>query len=385
MEENAVFTIVEPSEMIPVWYSRSIEGLRKTAAKQKYTVQLVTLQELEQKKGVNAAVVISTNDAWTQDIIENLRSRQIRPVLIGTVPQKFGEDVSGTLYSSTSSIKEMMNYFCACGRRNVALVGINRYSSNESVKVKAFLEASQSLNMPSTRNDIYYRDTEGQQTSEEFLDSIRNYDGAIGSNDYVAAYVLQYARDIGISVPEDLFVAGMGDMLLCRYTHPSLTSATRSYPKTGEQVFSIWKQLIRDPQIISIVTTVQCKIKTRGSTGFSPVPAPLGFYKTEKKPLTPSVLEKGSSAVQALENCLSQCDVLDIKLIQGTLSNISSEKLAEQLFVAVGTVRYRLKKIYKAANTDSKAEFIELFNRYISGTELFEDFVQGEYSVGDSN
>ena len=57
------------------------------------------------------------------------------------------------------------------------------------------------------------------------------------------------------------------------------------------------------------------------------------------------------------------------------LTGVSAEAMAEKFFLSAGTVRYRLKKIYEAANVSTKSEFIELFNRYIQKPVFFEDYL----------
>ena len=77
---------------------------------------------------------------------------------------------------------------------------------------------------------------------------------------------------------------------------------------------------------------------------------------------------------RCLENCLANCDEMDIRIIRGLLKGSSVEKIAEELFISVGTARYRLKKLYSAANVAGKQEFMELFRRYIGNEKIFDDF-----------
>ena len=273
-DDKKVYILVEPSYITPVWFSNSIEGVRSAAGKQKRTVrQLEQLEELGTlSEKPKAVILISTNTQWTRQAIDYCRTNGIRPILIGGMPSKFGEDVSGTIYSSKSSIDEMLNYFKSCRRTRVALLGINEMGSNDMLKAETFLSAARSFGLPVSGDDIYYNSMDSRNPNERFFDNITLYNAVICSNDYIAAYVLAYAKDHGISVPEDLYVAGLGDSVICRYTTPSLTSATRSYFKTGEQAFNIWKQLNSDPYIFSVTVTVQCEIKPRESTGCSPLP-----------------------------------------------------------------------------------------------------------------
>lgn len=380
MRPSKVFLLLEPSVMIPSWFSQSIEGLKEAAAKQKKTLQMVDSPE-QIEDGAVSAILIGTNNEWTKDAVNKCRRRGIRPILIGSNPIKFGEDISGTVYSGKSSVEELLRYFVSCGRKRVALLGINTKGSNDLSKREAFLSLARQLHLPITADDIYYyKMADSENPGEAFFDAITRYDGVICSNDYVAAVVLSYAAGHGINVPEQLFVSGLGDNPLCRYTSPSLTSATRSYRKTGEQAFNIWKQITNDPDVFSVVVTVRCEIKPRASTANAPLPTGgMGMQPERKLPSMPEgTLVAAYEMARSLEYCLSQCDPIDIRIIHGMIGGISAEALAEQLFLSSGTVRYRLKKIYAAANVSTKAEFIELFNRYIRKDTFFRDYLAGE-------
>ena len=84
MDRSIVYLLVEPSIMTPIWHANSIEGLKRSAAKQKRTVcQIHSVEELDDRETPLALVLISTNNDWTSRAIENCRQRGIRPILIG--------------------------------------------------------------------------------------------------------------------------------------------------------------------------------------------------------------------------------------------------------------------------------------------------------------
>ncbi len=374
MSPKTIYLLIEPSFIIPVWYSKNIEGLKRRASRQKKIVVQVDSVDQITERDVRAVVVTGTTDEWIRTILASLRRQEIRPILIGTVPNKFGEDVSGTRYSSKESIEAMMRYFYYHKRCRMALIGINGSASNDMDKRDAFLSAAQTMGIPAGQNDVFYKEPAVYNMTERFMDHIRQYDGVICSNDYIATYVLDYAARNGVRVPEDLFVAGLGDILLCRYTRPTLTSTTRFYFETGERVYDIWEQLNSSSNITAIVTTVQCQINVRGSTGFAPLPDASFNFSKELHPIAPQESESliAAKAIRALENCLAQCDKLDLEILQGILNNISLETLADQLYISSGTIRYRLRKIYGAANVETKPEFVALFRQYIKGDDIFE-------------
>ena len=377
MEAKTVYLLVEPSIMTPIWHANSIEGLKRAAAKQKRSVcQISSVEELDGRDMPVALVLISTNNDWTNAAIDNCRRRNIRPILIGGMPGKFGEDVSGTMYSSKSSVQEMLKYYVSCGRRRVALMGVNENSTNDATKREAFLVAARQLGLSATAKDIYCSNKGALNTLESFFDNIDQYDGVICGNDYLAANVLAWCAEHNIDVPGQLYISGLGDTLLCRYSNPTITSATRSYIQTGEQAFNIWKQLNGDPSIFAIVVVVQCEIKPRGSTAYSPLPGLDAILTAEpdQTTLPDGFVQAGVNAARSLEHCLANCDEMDIHIIQGLLRGNSVEKIAEDLFISVGTARYRLKKLYSAANVAGKVEFLELYRRYIGNDKIFDDF-----------
>ena len=380
MESKTVYLLVEPSIMTPIWHANSIEGLKRAAAKQKRIVcQIRSVEELDGQELPVALVLISTNNDWTSAAVEDCRKRNIRPIIIGCMPGKFGEDVSGTMYSSKSSVQEMLRYFVSCGRKRLALVGVNENSTNDITKREAFLAAARQMGLAVTAKDIYCSNKGALNTLEAFFDNIDQYDGVLCGNDYMAANVLAWCNEHGIRVPEQLYVSGLGDTLLCRYSNPTLTSATRSYIQTGEQAFNIWKQLNGDPSIFAIVVVVQCEIKPRGSTAYSPLPAEDAVLSVAPVPasMPEGTVLGGMNAARSLEHCLANCDETDIRIIKGLLNGSSVERIAEELFISVGTARYRLKKLYSAANVAGKVEFIELFHRYIGNEKIFDDFTGG--------
>lgn len=375
-EEKSIYMLVEPNFITPFWFSQSIHGLEDLA--QKHKTNAITIEDVSAvPEGTVSIVVVGTNRTWISETLVKVRKARLKPILIGAIPSRYGEDVSGTMYGGRTSIEDMVRYFHAHGRNRIALVDINMNSSNDVTKYETFLAISKQLDMNISFRDVYFRENQSSNSTEVFLKRIGEYDGVIGGNDYVAAYVLSYAREHGIAVPNKLFVAGLGDIMLCRYTSPSLTSATRSYYEAGQQVFHIWRTLNQNPDVVSIVTTMQSIIKPRGSTGNLPMVYPNEAEEVKdygEYSASTHVVQKGTETIKAIQDCLSQCDYLDMKIISGVMKGESNESLAENLSMALGTINYRLKKLYKNAGVSTKGEFAELFKRHISVDKLTTGF-----------
>lgn len=56
----------------------------------------------------------------------------------------------------------------------------------------------------------------------------------ICATDTIAAGAVQYLREHGVKIPEEILVAGQGDSELARVTAPPLITVHYSYEKSGE-------------------------------------------------------------------------------------------------------------------------------------------------------
>ena len=374
MKSKVVYVFVEPTRPTPPWYALSIAALKKAAARRKLSIQTInSLDEAYTDAGTRAIVVIGSNDPWIHEVTASLHAHNIHPVLMGSAPGKFGEHVSGTQYSNKSSVEALMQYYYHCGRRRIALMGINSNSSNDIIKCETFIRTGHSLGIPAGHEDIFIRNAGSDNPAENFYQNIARYDGVICISDYIAIYLMQRSAALGVRVPEDLFVSGTNDILLCRYTRPTRTTTVRRYPEAGEQAFNIWDFLTSNPGSMPLVTTVPCEIIIRGSTAFMPPPQfPLtGEIKKDPPPDMSAPQEIASMRIRALDKCLTQCDALDMRILQGLFSNQTIEQMAESFFISEGTVSYRLKKLYIAAGVQSRSELESLFRHYIPGDEIF--------------
>lgn len=385
MSEQKIYVMMERSYITPIWHARSLEGLRRAAARQKRAVcQINSFEDLDPQQMPTAMVLVSTGAEWTTATIAQCRRQNIRPILIGSMPGKFGENVSGTMYGNSAAIEALVNYFVQNGRRKLAMAGLYTTSSNDMAKRDAFLSIANQLGLPVGQEDVYLGTEAGTLPDKQFFENIRNYQGVLCANDFIAANVLCYAKAHGIKVPEELFVAGLGDTILCRYTQPTLTSATRAYEETGEQAFYIWKQLCTNPRLSSIVITVACELRPRGSTANAALPTTslTGSY-TGEIPNLVDLSDEAEDRARALVSCLHQCSKLDMQIIQGLVSGKSMEKIAEEQAISVSTGRYRMKKLYALANVSTKTEFVQLFRRYIHSDRIFDDFEDGNWNQED--
>lgn len=366
MSKQTIYLLVEPADAMPVWFSRIIDGLRKSCAKSRLGLrQLMDIAELDALEETPSSVlIVCSQDTWTQHMVHELKARKIMPVLLGTIADQFGYHVSGVMLDRRTFIEKVVDYFIGCGRRKIALTGVNPNASNDGVKVDCFLRVTAQMGLSAGREDIYCIDSDILSCAQRCLDHAGQYDGIICSNDYVAAILLAQARARKIPVPEQLYVVGLGDTLLGRYTEPTLTTSSHNeFYEIGRQAVTLWHILESTPSLSNILITVGSEIIPRGSTAFS---EPMDSASTLPISSAPQIsIGAKSQTVRNLENCLRACDALDAQILRAILRGDSNEQIENELFLAHSSLYYRLKKLYQLANVQTRTELEDLFRFYL--------------------
>lgn len=367
MKERILYALAEPGYTSSVWFHNGYSGLNAAAAKHKRIVR--TLEEAHavfEIPDLKTLVLIASDSEWTGYLLSQLRGTCVKVVLMGSAPHDFGPHVSGTIIDREALVRDMVRYFCASGRTRIASLGYEANLVNDNIRRHAFLSAAQQHGLPlDEAGDVYDVINGLADCLNRFFDRVSRYDSVLCTNDYIATMVLSEAKRRGVRVPEDLFVAGSGNLLIGSCTQPTLTTSTLDYFELGVQTFSLWNLLESNENIVSASVTIPYRIIPRASTAFAPLP---GEQVSAPAPQAPKAAFCDPLLLQMrqLENCLMQCDALDRALIAGVLREQSTEELATSLFISVGTVQYRLKKLYSVMGAATRAEFAQMLRLHIA-------------------
>ena len=370
MKEKTLLILCEPGYTSSVWFIKSFAGLRDAAASGRIAVCL--LSDAAELDGLPApgAIVLAASDAeWTGFMLARLRERGIKAVLMGAAPNDFGPNVSGALIDRDALVRDMVRYFYQAGRTRLASLGYEANLANDGIRRHAFLSAARTYRLNvDERRDVYDLDGSLEDCLARFFDRISLYDGVLCTNDYIACALLVQAKRRGVRVPEQLFVAGSGNLMTGSCTAPTLTTSTLDYYELGVQTFHLWNLVETQAGVVSASITIPYRIIPRGSTAFAKVPGEAEAAPPAPPPQAASC-DPSLLWLRRLENCLLQCDAIDRALLAGVLREQSTEQLAAALFIAPGTVQYRLKKLYAAVGAKSRAQFVQLMGPYVASPE----------------
>lgn len=354
---------VHPGSMI--LKEKILEGIKDAAGKSRTEVNFIhSPKQIDKKTQAKSAVVVGVKKSWIRETLHHLRNIGLKPVLAGAEKSDFGSDVSVAGFARKSLVEDLVKYFYYAGRRHLASLGNVSTDINDVERIRAFLNTSRNLGMTVDEKDVYTFDQGSKSSIQQFLLNVNQYDGVICVNDYVAIQLIRELNEIDIMVPESLFVAGSGDMFLGRCITPSLTTTTLDYYNIGIQSINISRMLDQDPSIDTISIMIPYKLICRASTGYEKPPSSK-IIQPISEPMMVRKQEDPIYFLEKLEECLQRCDQIDYKIVDGILKGLSTDKLAEQIFVTQGTVQYRLKKLYEAVGVRSKKELIESVHPYL--------------------
>lgn len=374
MRDQAIPVFVDEKSSTTAQYDITIQGIRAAASRCGLRINLVLDRGIS---GVHwdtlppVNIITGADMRFLQSVITHLRENGRSAVLAGTDSEQFGHDVSCATPSRRTETQQLVNYLFNCGKRRLALVGFGRNSINDNFRYHAAMSAVAAWGQPLAEEDVYLWRSEPQECFARFLDVWQRYDAVICPNDVMSVCLINCCKAHGVRVPQDLYVASFGNMVIGRYFCTSITSMTMDMRRVGEQAFNVWRFLTASKGMeTSLKMTVPGRILVRESTAFDePEENAIALTPTPKADQFYS--DPGIAVLLAIENCLSRRDELDMRIIKGIMGGKSYEQLSGELFISSSTLRYRLHKIFLDANVKGRQAFETLVHEQLGGDNPF--------------
>ena len=109
----------------------------------------------------------------------------------------------------------------------------------------------------------------GYQATRRLLEQGHTFTAVIAANDSMALGALYALHQFGLSVPQDVSVAGFDDLPESAYFIPPLTTIRSNYIQLGALGFEYLMQLMDDPDMPAVQKLVTPKLIVRDSTGLA--------------------------------------------------------------------------------------------------------------------
>ena len=221
-----------------------------------YEKELEYLKSFDDKR-VDGVILIAT--VFTPEHKKILKNMTVPVIVLG---QKFDGHYC-VYHDDYHGMYELTKLVIEKGRKNIGYIGVLLQDKAAGVeRLRGFKDAmtEQGLDV----QDEYclvgkFSVQSGYDKAKEMLKNYQKIDGLICATDEIAIGAMQYILEKGISVPEDIYIAGQGDSILARVAGHSISTVHYSYEKSGEVAANM---------LIEILTT--------GETAFKEIM--LGYY-----------------------------------------------------------------------------------------------------------
>ncbi|MCI8360951.1 MAG: substrate-binding domain-containing protein [Clostridiales bacterium] len=364
------YALIEPLVRDKYWSSQYTEGIKQEISRAKGSYKEITFDDLEAiraagLRGHTRSVVlcncISLN--WISDCLARMESMGLHPLLLTPIGRSNPAFVSSISFDFYGVFYNLCHYLNETGHGHIALFGLNPSSANDVVKQAAFSRYYEAAGGDGGRH-IFWNKGAMEDCCAAFYREIQSYNAVICANDILAVGLIRFLKQRGVRVPEDLYIAAMGNTSLSELISPRITVAKFDCYAIGQHAARLYRFLSKNPHMSSVTANVSGQIIARESTGGVP-PVFTAPKPVEKSAYINFYADDDVRNIFSLEELFQRSDELDRHIIHGLLCERSYPDLAASLFVSESTVKYRVRKMIEAAGCRTKEELLSLLGAYI--------------------
>lgn len=227
-------------DVLTEYYASLLTGAEGVAEERNYNLLLKTrsnkrgLDALVHGRKVDAFIIRSNGlDAVAHDFLISLQRREIPFLFIGRPPLDI--DSPAVLIDNVGGARKMAHHYVEHRFKSILfLAGLeSNFDSNDRLYgfKMGLSEAEYHPEVLDVRYGNFTRES-GYAKAKAAL-SDRSYDAVFAANDQIALGALQYCREAGLRVPEDMAITGFDDSYFSEFLSPSLTTVRQPMHDIG--------------------------------------------------------------------------------------------------------------------------------------------------------
>lgn len=367
----ALFVLCDPKYRHGVWCDTKLRGIMDEAARRRIQPEVFVSTSaakaaVENCEDDTSIILLFDSVLWLTDTVKALSHCNAHIILSAnyvdvSLPVTYslvGTDVDGAM-------RDMIDYLHSCGKRRIAMVGVNPFSCNDRGRADMFCKYSSA-----DECHVFYIEEDLMECFDEFIKAQDSFDAAICTNDLLAISLVEYLKEHH-RAGEKLFVLSHTDTIMSRLYGDGITSMTTNFYNCGKMLVEAHFNRIKYG-LASTTSLLPATLKIRGSTDdipYCPSNKLAAVYEQEVLS-SPKNLNIPTSNIGKLERMLAVSDLINLKLMYCLMCGYNYEKMSEFCFVSAETARYRVRKIRNALGVQNKTQAAELFRLYVKKESL---------------
>ena len=330
-----------------------LEGIGQIAKKKHDDIAVFKLAD-ELPADCRVAIIICQSLKWSTDRIEELNAKGIHPLVFGFQYLDTMYKYSSIAPNYTKSAYRLTKYILSDSVGKTAILGYNEDSLPDRLK---YIGIRYAVNEVGGEYEVFKNHGNVLRCLDEFAERCEKITNIVCCNDNIA--VMLYAKYK--SVLEGRRICSCSGNKLSEFFENPYPVCRIDYTEAGVQLAMLYRFLLKEEVIYSTVMTFDMEfLEGRGEIpNSSPVNAEIysqsevDFYGDENL-----------CEMEALDIMLSNCDETDLAILADVTSGMTYEKISEKHYLAINTVKYRVKKMLDTVGTDSRRTLIALFESY---------------------
>ena len=348
-----IHVLIEENYMETNRFHELFEGISYVAKKKHLDVVLYkTIDEIP--KHCRVAILLGASLKWSATHIQRLCERGVHPLIFAMEQSSAPYAYSSITPDYTRAIYGLTKYLLSQDNAATALVGYNEDSQPDRLKYAGFCQAVQEFGAPYT---VFENRGDVLACLDNFAQNCQDVKNIVCCNDNIAAMLyVKYPQ----LLQDRKLCSSSGLKLSEFFDNPYLVCRTDFY-KAGEQLAELYAFLCKGKEILPTVMTLAVDFYIGAEQITLPF-TPSGTQSSEKE--IDFYGDKSLKQMEKLDKMLSECDETDIQILKGIVDNQTYEDISEENFVAVNTVKYRIKKMLSTADVSNKKELLERLEEY---------------------
>lgn len=388
-----VHIYVDPPYKDSLWCKQTLRGISDEATKKRYNIKMLETDNIYEAdldaffgEEDRILIVLATSVNQSQKFNDYFNAHGVHLLYVNHQSTNDAFRCSNILVDYQYSMKKITSYLEGCGRKRIALYGINPDSSTDLIKQRYFEERNKQITPYGNGTNIFFRIFDNDQSPtldcfEQFRMNVEFYDAVICVNDLVAKLLINDLQQIGVRVPEDLYIVSFGDYILAQIGNPTITAVTIDHEHLGRQAVYTYSYLKKISNDVYITAKVAPNLTIGESTNGTE------YSKSAHNGTDRDMIECSANffkhpqiqSIITFENMLTKCDKLDMQILIGIMNRMTYIQLSDSLFVSENVISYRVKRLCKLAELPSKCKLAETANRFLS-VGAMEKYIQKKLS-----
>ncbi len=197
--------------------------------------------------------VISSSSIISESDYLRFQELRIPVVFLGAIPRTFYtmQNIHAVRWDEAEAVKNLIRHLYASGRRRIAFAGMRSGLGLEDTRFNAFIETLEELDLQVDHRRFFWGEEEIPKFAEFFKPLFDNKhsrpDAIFAMTDGIALQVWRDLDKIGIRVPDDVALAGMGGWMKLVLDRVGLTTAIEPLQEMGMQAAKRLLELIENP------------------------------------------------------------------------------------------------------------------------------------------